>query len=489
MKSAVLIFPHQLFEESGLLTLDADFYLIEEFLFFKQYNFHQQKLWFHRASMKAYQNYLEKCHKKVTYIDAHSENADIRMLIPELKRQNIEQIYFINPSDNWLRKRILKAATGIKINEIDSDYFLNSTEENTNFFSNKKRMFQADFYIYQRKKTKILVDEFQKPIGEKWSFDEENRKKYPTKKTPPSVEFPVQSILQQEAITYISSYFLKNIGSINQEFNYPTDFESAKKWLDQFLVTRFYSFGEYEDAIVKDSIILHHSVLSPLINVGLLTPKYVIEKTLDFAQKNDIPLNTLEGFIRQIIGWREYIRAVYEIKGVQERTCNFWKFKRKIPKSFYDGTTGILPIDITIKKVLKTGYCHHIERLMVLGNFMLLCEFDPDEVYRWFMELFIDAFDWVMVPNVYGMSQFADGGLMSTKPYISGSNYLMKMSDYPKEPWQETWDGLYWRFIHQHREFFGKNPRLNMMVNIFDKMDDRKKATHLKNAEEFMAKL
>ena len=162
-----------------------------------------------------------------------------------------------------------------------------------------------------------------------------------------------------------------------------------------------------------------------MLNSGLLDINFVLDKTIVFYNKNDIPLNSCEGFIRQIIGWREYIRGIYTVKGSEERTKNFWGFKRKIPKSFYDASTGILPVDDSIRKILKTGYAHHIERLMILGNFMLLCEFDPDEVYRWFMEMFIDSYDWVMVPNVYGMSQFADGGLMSTKPYISGSSYIL----------------------------------------------------------------
>jgi deoxyribodipyrimidine photolyase-related protein len=180
---------------------------------------------------------------------------------------------------------------------------------------------------------------------------------------------------------------------------------------------------------------------------------------------------------------------VYEQAGRKQRTSNFWNFKRKIPSSFYDGTTGIIPIDITIKKVLKTGYCHHIERLMVLGNFMLLCEFDPDEVYKWFMEMFIDAYDWVMVPNVYGMTQFADGGLMTTKPYISGSNYLMKMSDYEKGAWQKIWDALFWRFMHVHRDFFGTNPRLGMLVKTFDKMSEEKRNAHLETASTYLNSL
>ena len=191
---------------------------------------------------------------------------------------------------------------------------------------------------------------------------------------------------------------------------------------------------------MKEESIINHSLLSPLINSGLINPIYAIKKILDYYKKNNIRLNSCEGLIRQIIGWREFIRGVYVSKGVEERTKNFWNFQRSIPKSFYNGTTGIIPVDDTIKKINSTGYANHIERLMIIGNFMLLCEFDPNEVYQWFMELFIDSYDWVMVPNVYGMSQFIDGGLMSTKPYISSSNYILKMSNYKKDKWCEIWD-------------------------------------------------
>jgi deoxyribodipyrimidine photolyase-related protein len=212
-------------------------------------------------------------------------------------------------------------------------------------------------------------------------------------------------------------------------------------------------------------------------------------KKPQFAEKKDIPINSTEGFVRQIMGWREFIRGMYEVKGSYSRTRNFWNFKRKIPDSFYDGSTGIDPIDATIKKVLKTGYCHHIERLMVLGNFMLLCEFDPDEVYRWFMELFIDAYDWVMVPNVYGMSQFADGGTFATKPYIGGSNYIRKMSDYPSGPWEAIWDGLFWQFIDNHMDFFASNPRTSMLVHSYNRMAPEKRKEHLARADAFIQKL
>ena len=240
---------------------------------------------------------------------------------------------------------------------------------------------------------------------------------------------------------------------------------------------------------MKEALILNHSVISPLINVGLLTPETVVEQSVDFARENDVPINSLEGFIRQITGWREFIRGMYEVKGRYSRTANFWNFHRPIPNSFYTGDTGIPPIDETIKKVLKTGYCHHIERLMVLGNFMLLCEFDPDEVYKWFMELFIDAYDWVMVPNVYGMVLFADGGTFATKPYIGGANYIKKMSNYKGGEWEKIWNGLFWRFINNQQSFFRSNPRTSMMVNTWSKMNLDKKAEHLNHAEAFLQKL
>ena len=224
-------------------------------------------------------------------------------------------------------------------------------------------------------------------------------------------------------------------------FIYPTDHAGASLWLDEFLETRFEKFGSYEDAMVANEHYLHHSVLTPMLNIGLLSPQQIIDSALQISERKNIPLNSLEGFIRQIMGWREFIRIVYEREGSYQRTQNFWGFERKIPKSFWLGTTGILPVDNVIQKLLQTGYSHHIERLMVMGNFMLLCEFHPDDVYHWFMEMYVDAYDWVMVPNVYGMSQFSDGGLMTTKPYISGSHYLLKMSDYPKGVWIEIWDG------------------------------------------------
>jgi len=259
--------------------------------------------------------------------------------------------------------------------------------------------------------------------------------------------------------------------------------------LNDFLKSRFRLFGDYEDAIAKDELIIYHSVLSPLLNSGLLIPEYVVEKSIKFAAQNKIPINVLEGIIRQIIGWREFIRVIYEKQGVNQRNSNYFTLKKKMPKVFHDATTGIEPVDSTIKKLHKHAYLHHIERLMVPGNFMLLCEVNPNDVYKWFMEMFIDAYDWVMVPNVYGMSQFADGGLMSTKPYISSSNYILKMSDYKKGIWYDIWDGLYGRFLSKNKKLFAQNPRMTMMIRLLEKMDQKKLSGHIKTAEEYLSKL
>ncbi len=446
---------------------------------------------FHRASMKAYQQFLQSKGYEVVYINAHENTADIRNLLPQLQQKGVSEIHHVDVTDYLLEKRITKQATKlkVKVSKYDSPLFLLTAKQVDEYFAGKKRFFQTDFYTQQRKHFKILVDEKLQPEGGKWTFDTENRLKYPKGKKPPEVKFPKSNDHWTEAIIYVEKNFSFNYGEINNAFIYPATFAESRAWLTQFLQKRFAEFGDYEDAIVNNELVLHHSLLTPMLNVGLLTPAEILEDAVTYATNNKIPLNSCEGFVRQILGWREFIRGVYQIKGTQERTTNYWKFKRKIPASFWNGTTGILPVDDTIKKVMATGYCHHIERLMVLGNFMLLCEFDPDEVYKWFMELFIDSYDWVMVPNVYGMSQFADGGLMATKPYISGSNYLMKMSDYPKGDWQPIWDGLFWRFMHLHRDFFLKNPRLGMLVKTFDKMPKEKQEGHIQQAQKFLKKL
>ena len=489
MKEAVLIFPHQLFEVNPAIGHERIIYIIEEFLFFKQFKFHKQKLVLHRASMKFYFDFLKSRNFFVNYIESQSELSDVRILIQHLAKTGIKKIHYVEVIDDWLEKRIKKNADnyGISLVEYPSPNFINKKEELKEYFSNRKKFSQTDFYIKQRKKLNVLLNEDGSPVAGKWTFDKDNRLRFPENKKTPIVKFPELNNYYKEAIEYVEKNYSENYGEIN--IIYPTTFMESKNWLDEFIQKRLFDFGVYQDAIVSEENFLNHSVLSPVMNIGLLNPDYVIDRVLSKSHLFKIPLNSLEGFIRQIIGWREFIRGSYEFVGSIQRTKNYWQFTRKIPQKFWNASTGIEPIDNVISKVLKTGYCHHIERLMVIGNFMLLCEFNPDDVYKWFMELFIDAYDWVMVPNVYGMSQFADGGLISTKPYISGSNYLIKMSNYKKGDWQLIWDGLFWRFINKHRDYFTSNPRMKVLVNAFDNMSTERKNLLLNEANNYLKNL
>jgi len=485
-----IIFPNQIFENSKLLDESSKIFLIEEYLFFNQFNFHKQKILFHRMTMKSYEKFLKKKKLDVVYIDSTENISDIREFIRNLDKK-IQSIKIYDPVDNWLSRRINDSCEekNIKIENYNNPLFINNNEDLETFFrSDKKKFFQTSFYKKQRVKLDIMMIG-DKPEGGKWTYDDQNREKYPKNKIPPEIDYPKKDDNYNEALNYLNNNYKNNYGLIDDENIYPYNFQLAKKWLDDFFITRFYEFGPYEDAVVKEKSILNHSVLSPLLNTGLINPKELIKRTINYHYENKIPINSTEGFIRQIIGWREFIRGVYVCKGTEERNKNFWNFSRKIPSSFYSATTGIDPIDDTINKINKSGYANHIERLMIIGNFMLLCEFDPNEVYRWFMELFIDSYDWVMVPNVYGMSQFGDGGLMSTKPYISGSSYILKMSNYKRGDWCIIWDSLFWNFIDKQREFFLTNPRMRMLVSSFDRMDIEKKEKLINTANKFISNL
>ena len=486
-----IILPNQLYKEHPAIHNNIPAYLVEEWHFFNQYQFHKEKLVLHRASMKFYEQFLKAKGVVVHYIESIEAQNRIALLIDKLHTNKVKQIHIVDPVDNWLLEKMKSSCKkyGIELTIYDNPNFLNTINQVGDFFSKKKTYFQTDFYTWQRKSRNILLEKDGKPLGGKWTYDADNRSKFPKKEAAPKLPSALPNKYISEAESYIQKNYPNNYGSVNERHLFAVNFDDTEKWLEEFLQDRFEKFGIYEDAIVGKELVLHHSVLSPMLNIGLISPQQIIDQAISFSNKNNVPLNSLEGFVRQIIGWREFIRIVYEREGSKQRTTNYWKFTRKIPASFWKGTTGITPIDITIKKVLATGYCHHIERLMVLGNFMLLCEFDPNEVHKWFMEMFVDAYDWVMVPNVYGMTQFSDGGLMTTKPYISGSNYLMKMSDYEKGEWQPIWDGLFWRFMHVHRDFFLQNPRIGMLVKTFDKMSDEKRNTHIQAADNYLQSL
>lgn len=488
MSRAYLIYPHQLF--SILLTKEAplEVVLVEEPLLFTQYKFHKKKLIFHRATMKAFGDRLIAKGCKLHYIESKDikTTEDITWI---LQQKNIIEIDVFDVVDDWLEHKLQASCQkqGIKLNKHHSPNFYLNIQDIEAEFEARRKFSMASFYTKQRKRFNILLED-NGPLGGKWSFDTENRKKIPRGLSLPSKPSLNPSPYVVEAVAYVETNFPQNYGSI-ESFSYPITHEAAREWLDQFLEEKIMSFGPYQDAIVTHDSTLFHSLLSPLINIGLLNPSEVVERTLAYAEKHEIPLNCLEGFVRQILGWREFVRGVYCTIGRTERVKNFFKHTRELPHSFWTGTTGIFPVDNIIQKVLKTGYANHIERLMVMANFMLLCEFKPDDIYRWFMELFIDAYDWVMVPNVYGMGLYADGGMITTKPYISGSNYLLKMSDFPKGEWTEIWNSLYWNFVANHKTLFATNPRCQPIVLLLNKMDPAILHNHKTRAKTFLEML
>lgn len=487
-----LIYPHQLFDSHPAVAKGRCIYLVEEPLFYGkdlQYPraMHVQKLVLHRASMRAYQRELEGRGHEVTHLENPGKAAGSVVLLEEALPKSVKRIHLVDPVDDVLLKRVRRFADqrGVELQLHDTPNFLSPPEFLEEHIANRKKPFMAHFYKAQRKRMEILLEEDAEPVGGQWSYDEDNRKKLPKGYQPPPEPRQAPDDDVREAMEWVSKHFPDNPGS-TECFRWPVTRKAASQWLDQFLTERFEDFGRYEDAISTEHATLHHAAITPMLNIGLLDPQDVIDKALAYRDK--VPLNSLEGFIRQVIGWREFMRGIYHHRGVEIRNGNYWNFRRQMPDSFYDGTTGIPPVDRVIHQILRDGYCHHIERLMVLGNFMLLCRIQPNEVYRWFMELFVDSYDWVMVPNVYGMSQFADGGTFTTKPYLSGSNYVLKMSDEPKGDWCAIWDGLFWSFIGDHADFFLSNPRLSMMARSWDKMSDDKKNAHRHAAEGFMNK-
>ena len=479
-----IIFPHQLFEDNPCIDKHRRVFIVEDDLFFTYQPFHKMKLIMHRASMKFYADFLMNKGYKVTYVDA----SDYQNLPQFFKRcfdgEEVKKVYFVDPVDFLLSKRIEKAAklANLNLEKYESPLFLNTLSLNDDHLGPEKEHYRmGDFYKKQRLHFDILVQN-NKPIGGAWSFDKENRKSLPKSYTASFPNFPAKNHYVTRAKEYVEKHFSNHPGS-TEHFLFPITFDDARELLENFLNFRFHDFGPYQDALSDSQPFLNHSMLSTAMNIGLLPPSFVVDRALEYAAENEIPLSSLEGFIRQVIGWREFVRAMYERHGVKARTTNFWKHSRKMSALHF---SQIQPLQAAHEKALKYGYTHHIERLMVLGNFFLLSEIDPDEVYNYFMTYYMDAYDWVMVPNVYGMSQFADGGLLATKPYISSSRYLQKMGAKKDPEWNAIWDGLYWRFLYKHLEFFKSNHRTLPMTFHFNRMKEEVLNKHLSRSIAFL---
>ena len=482
---------NQLFSKEHIKDYkEHHFFMAEDYGLCTYEKHHKQKILLFLSAMRSYAEELSAAKYQVTYYDCNhplfKKNYETKLL-EFIKKNSIKEMLSFEVEDKFLEQRLHSFFLKHKISyqTIKSPMFVITRKDFEDYLQSNKKPFMATFYKLQRTKMNVLIKDKNKPVGGKWSFDEDNRKKLPKGMTIPKVQSFKMSEHTKKLKPFIEKNFTSHPGTL-ENFNHPTTRKNAIKLYLNFLKEKFALFGDYEDSMTVKSHTVFHSMLSPIINLGLITPATLIRETLDFAKANKIPLNSLEGYVRQIIGWREFMRGIYQNYEERLLNTNFFNHQRKLSKSWYDGTTGIVPLDHAIKNCLQFGYTHHIERLMVVCNLMNLSGVHPVQVYKWFMEMYVDSSDWVMAPNVMGMGLFSDGGIFATKPYICGSSYILKMSDYPKGEWCEVMDGLYWKFIEDHKDFFLKNYRLAMMAKLLEKMDSVRKKRIFSKANIFI---
>jgi len=489
--------PHQLFEAHLEAPRGTVFVLVEHDLMFRQYAFHTQKLVLHRASMRRFATRLRAAGHDVEVIETDADTTSRAALAQVLARLEPTRLSVYDVVDDWLLRDLVATAADVGYelggpDVLETPNFLTTREQILGHFTGgsggsssrtptKTSARMATFYAWQRRRLDVLVEADGSPVGGKWSFDEDNRRKLPKGHPVPRTPAPERPPEVSEAIAWVREAFPDNPGNA-EAFAWPTSHAEAEASYEVFLAERFEQFGPFEDAISTAHGVVFHSVLTPGLNIGLISPQHVLARALEVGAETDVPLASVEGFVRQVIGWREYMRATYHLWGARMRSGNRLGHTRALAPGWWDATTGLDPVDHVLRRVLETGYAHHIERLMVFGNATCLLRTDPDAVYEWFMEMFIDAYDWVMVPNVYAMSQFAAGAAITTKPYVSGSNYLRKQSDLAKGEWTQDWDALYWTFVRDHQDVFATNPRSRMISNLYDRMAPDTKAEHIRRA-------
>ncbi len=462
-----------------------DFFLCEDYGLCSYVKHHKLKILHVLSSMRLYRDELKSLGLKVHYNSIEDENFYedyLEKLKKTLSKNKYKKVFFFEIEDKFFEKKLLSLNQDVKIEVIKSPMFLFSRNEFNEVIKKNKKPMMANFYKYSRKKLDLLMEEG-KPYGGKWSFDEENRKKLPKGIKVPKTNLDNNNKYTKKLSLLINKIFENNIGSTENNW-LPSDRKTALNFLDEFLVTKFSMFGDYEDALSSEHNFLFHSALSPIINLGLITPAELLNKVKKY--KNKVKINSYEGFIRQVIGWREFIRGVYQKHENNFISNNYFLNNRKMKQSWYEGKTGIIPLDDAICKARKFGWNHHIERLMVIANIMNLARINPKEVYKWFMEFYVDSYDWVMVPNVFGMGLYSDGGVFATKPYICASSYILKMSDYKKGEWTDIVDGLYWKFIDENREKLRVNPRIGIMTKMIDTMDKNRKNRIYLAANKFL---
>lgn len=492
---SLIILPNQLYDYNIIKKEINNYeinniYIIEEPRYFSDFKFHKLKLAYHRATMKKYyDDIIEKFKLKSYYIDYDTVND----IYNKIKKNNI---YIFDMVDYKLEEKYNKLFKKLII--LDTPNFIMTRKEVKynikEFYNNKTNKYYHDkFYKFQRKRLNILIDN-NKPTGGKWSYDNMNRDSLTKDITIPKQPKKIKSNYITEAIKYVNKNFKDNYGSM-ENFIYPIDRKSSLSHLKKFLKYKLNNYGKYQDAVDSEYPFVFHSILSPMMNIGLITDMDVINISNKYYLKNkdNVPINSYEGFIRQVIGWRNYVYSLYILEGKKMYNSNKMNHNNKLSNKWWEGNTGIVVIDnIILKNIVPYAYSHHIERLMYLGNILLMLMVHPKEVHRIFMEWTIDSYDWVMVPNVMGMSQHSDGGIMMTRPYFASSNYISKMSNYRKNKnndWHILWDTIYYNFINNHRNYLKSNYATSRMVVHWDKKSKKEQEDIKKKANKLMKEI
>lgn len=385
----------------------------------------------------------------------------------------------------------------LDVTQLPDDRFISTNAEFAKWADGRKALRMEYFYREMRRKTGLLMDG-DKPVGDQWNFDHDNRKpakgglftKEPLRHTPDAVT--------EAVLDLVADRFADNFGTL-RPFWFATDRAGALAALDHFITHALPEFGAYQDAMLADDRFLNHAVIGLYLNTGLLTPLEVCENVAQAYTRGDAPLNSVEGFIRQIIGWREFVRGVYFLEGPDYAARNALGHDRPLPALYWGARTHMNCLSHAVAQTRDEAYAHHIQRLMVTGNFALLAGVDPGAVHEWYLAVYADAFEWVEAPNTVGMSQFADGGVVGSKPYVSSGAYIDRMSDYcsgcaykvkdKTGPDACPFNLLYWHFLLRHRDRFAGNPRMGQMYRTWDKMAQDRRETVLRDADRFLNRL
>lgn len=451
--------------------------LIESLAHVKERRYHKQKLILIWSAMRHFAEELKAEGWPVTYETADTFEAPLTKWI---EQNSVGELRVMQPADKPFAQFLADIKLPCALVQTPNNHFLWSTEEFEAWAATRKSLLMESFYREGRKRFNILMNG-KKPVGEKWNYDKENRKPPKGKITPPDpLEFEPDEITKA-VMELVESAKYPTFGEAD-EFAWAVSRAQALQVLDYFVSDRLNTFGPYQDAMVAGEDTMWHALLSPYLNVGLLQPMEVVAAVEAAYENNNIPLNCVEGFIRQVMGWREYMRGVYNHVDADYPSRNYFEHIQPVPDFFWDGDTQMNCLHQTLSTLKRTGYAHHIQRLMILANFSLIAGLSPQEVEDWFHAAFIDAYDWVMQTNVIGMGLFADGGVLATKPYAASANYVNKMSDYCKgcsyNRKARTGDDacpfnfFYWDFLDRHREKLSVQGRMNFILKNLDRMSD-----------------